>query len=166
VILVAVGASQFPFDRLLRAVEDLPRTEPVVVQHGPSKIRPTGASCRAFVPLEALAGLVREARVVVSHAGVGSILLALANGKKPYVVPRLRAFGETVDDHQVESARQFARAGFVTLVEHPGLLAEAIADSNGSAATVTPAQGVVPLAEELRDYLGAVIGKPSASVLP
>jgi UDP-N-acetylglucosamine transferase subunit ALG13 len=166
VILVAVGGSQFPFDRLLRAVDDLPRTESIVVQHGPSAIRPAGASCEAFVPLETLARLVREARVVVTHAGVGSILLALANGRKPYVVPRLRAFGETVDDHQLESARRFSAAGVVTLVEQPELLAAAIAASNGSAATVTPAAGVVPLAQELRDYLGTVVGRPSASVTP
>jgi UDP-N-acetylglucosamine--N-acetylmuramyl-(pentapeptide) pyrophosphoryl-undecaprenol N-acetylglucosamine transferase len=166
VILVAVGASQFPFDRLLRAVEDLPRTEPIIVQHGPSEIRPAGSSCQAFVPLETLARLVREARVVVTHAGVGSILLALANGKKPYVVPRLRAFGETVDDHQVESARRFAGAGVVTLVEQPGLLAAAIAAeaSNGSGAPVTLANGAVPLVEELRRYLGTVVGRSSATV--
>jgi UDP-N-acetylglucosamine--N-acetylmuramyl-(pentapeptide) pyrophosphoryl-undecaprenol N-acetylglucosamine transferase len=168
VILVAVGTSQFPFDRLLRAVEDLPRTEPIIVQHGPSDVRPTGASCEAFVPLEKLARLVREARVVVTHAGVGSILLALANGRKPYVVPRLRAFGETVDDHQLESARRFASAGVVTLVEQPELLAAAIVagTSNGSGAAVTPADGAVPLVEELRDYLGTVIGRSSESVTP
>ena len=68
-ILVAVGASQFPFDRLLRAVDELPRAEPLVVQHGPSAIRPVGARCLQFVPLHDLAELVREARVVVTHAG-------------------------------------------------------------------------------------------------
>jgi UDP-N-acetylglucosamine transferase subunit ALG13 len=166
VILVAVGASQFPFDRLLRAVEDLPRTEPIIVQHGPSAVRPTGASCEAFVPLETLALLVREARVVVTHAGVGSILLALANGRKPVVVPRLRVFGETVDDHQLESARRFASAGVVTLVEQPELLAATIAAgaSNGSGTTVAPADGAVPLVDELREYLGSVIGQASESV--
>lgn len=165
-ILVAVGTSQFPFDRLLRAVDDLPRTEPIIVQHGPSEIRPAGASCEAFVPLERFARLVREARVVVTHAGVGSILLALANNRKPYVVPRLRAFGETVDDHQLESARRFAGAGVVTLVEQPELLAAAIAKgaSNGSGVPVAPADGALPLVEELRDYLIAVVGRPSVSV--
>jgi beta-1,4-N-acetylglucosaminyltransferase len=167
VILVAVGSSQFAFDRLLRAVEDLPRSEPIVVQHGPSEIRPTGVSCMDFAPLETFVRLIREARVVVTHAGVGSILLALANGKKPYIVPRLRAFGETVDDHQVESARRFARSGVVTLVEKPELLAAKIAaESTDAFASPLPSSPEpAPLVQELRDYLGAVVGAPSPPVM-
>jgi len=157
VILVAVGASQFPFDRLLSAVAELPRVEPLVVQHGPSQVRPSGARCVAFVPLHNLAELVREARVVVTHAGVGSILLALTNGKRPFVVPRLRAYGETVDDHQVESARRFAEAGLVHLVEDPAQLGVAMT-ANGDGTSHELTQGdELQLVRELRDYLGATI---------
>jgi UDP-N-acetylglucosamine transferase subunit ALG13 len=161
-ILVAVGASQFPFDRLLHAVEGLPTREPLVVQHGPSEVRPAGARCLSFVPLETLTELVREARVVVTHAGVGSILLALANGKRPYVVPRLSAFGETVDDHQLESARRFEAAGLVRLVEDPGTIGAAIAAANGD---VAPApSGDVPLVRDLRAYLETAVRRPRSSV--
>jgi UDP-N-acetylglucosamine transferase subunit ALG13 len=38
-------------------------------------------------------------------------------GAKPIVVPRRRALGEHVDDHQVLFARRAARAGDVDLVE-------------------------------------------------
>lgn len=154
-ILVAVGASHLPFDRLLRAVDSLPTGEPLVVQHGPSEVRPAGARCLPFVPLQTLAELVQEARVVVTHAGVGSILLSLANGKRPYVVPRLSAFGETVDDHQLESARRFERGGLVTLVEDPARLRSALAEANGNVA-LAPA-GEVPLVRELRAYLETVV---------
>lgn len=153
-IVVAVGVSEFPFDRLLRAVADVSPGERVVVQHGPSAIRPAGAECTPLLPLEQLAELVREARIVVTHAGVGSILLALANGKRPYVVPRRRRFGETVDDHQLESARRFATAGLVTLVEDPSELATAILDPTDS--SVELPSGPVALVSELRDYLGEV----------
>jgi beta-1,4-N-acetylglucosaminyltransferase len=164
VILVAVGASQFPFDRLVRAVDDLPRDEPIVVQHGPSAIRPRNVACMDFAPLETFARLIRDARIVVTHAGVGSILLALTNGRKPYVVPRLQAFGETVDNHQVESARRFAQAGAVTLVERPELLAATIDVEASSAfdAPVLPTADRLSLVQELRDYLGAVL--PTAQV--
>jgi UDP-N-acetylglucosamine transferase subunit ALG13 len=162
-ILVAVGASQFPFDRLLRAVEDLPGVEPVVVQHGPSEVRPSGARCMPFVPFEDLADLVRSARVVVTHAGVGSILLSLTNGTRPYVVPRRRAYGETVDDHQLESARRFAAAGLVTLVEDPQRLREALAAGATTAADVHSNGGT--LVRDLAAYLAAIIPpiRPSAT---
>ena len=154
-ILVSVGASHFPFDRLLHAVDGLPTGETVIVQHGPSEVRPAGARCVPFAPLQTLADLVQEARIVVTHAGVGSILLSLANGKRPYVVPRLSAFGETVDDHQLESARRLAQAGLVTLVEDLERLPSALAEANGNVA-LAPA-GEVPLVRDLRDYLETVI---------
>lgn len=158
-ILVAVGSSQFPFDRLLRSVGALNGGEELVVQHGPSTVRPEGARCVPFLPFEELGALVRDARVVVTHAGVGSILLALTNGKRPYVVPRRRAYGETVDDHQVESARRFAQAGLVTLVDESTRLAEAVATGNGHVVPLVFDEG--PLAAELRSYLATVVGPPS-----
>jgi UDP-N-acetylglucosamine transferase subunit ALG13 len=126
-----------------------------VVQHGPSEVRPAGARCLSFAPLQTLAELVQEARIVVTHAGVGSILLSLANGKRPYVVPRLSAFGETVDDHQLESARRLEQAGLVTLVKDPERLRSALAEANGNVA-LAPANEV-PLVRELRAYLESVI---------
>ncbi|NYF12670.1 UDP-N-acetylglucosamine transferase subunit ALG13 [Pseudoclavibacter sp. JAI123] len=42
----------------------------------------------------------READVVVTHAGVGTVMDLLNMGKSPVVVPRRAAHGEHVDDHQ------------------------------------------------------------------
>jgi UDP-N-acetylglucosamine transferase subunit ALG13 len=157
-ILVAVGTSQFRFDRLLSVIDRLAGAEPVFVQHGPSEIRPRGATCVPFLPMDELAGLIRDARVVVTHAGVGLILLSHLNGKRPYVVPRRRAFDETVDDHQVESARRFAKAGLVTLVEDPERLADALGEGASKLAPL-PTEGA--LVADLRDYVRTVIGSPA-----
>jgi UDP-N-acetylglucosamine transferase subunit ALG13 len=154
-ILVATGASQFPFDRLLRSVDGLAVGERMVVQHGCSAVRPRGADCLDFVPMPELARLVRDARVVVTHAGVGSILLCLTNGRSPVVVPRLARFGETVDDHQLESARRFAGAGLVTLVEDPAELAPALAAAGDR--TVAPPARDGRLVRDLRSYFEQVI---------
>ena len=123
-ILVTTGASQFPFDRLLRSVDALPAGERVIVQHGCSTVRPGRAECIDFLPMTELAALVSEARVIVTHAGVGSIILCLTNARQPIVVPRLKRYGETVDDHQLDCARRFAQAGMVSLLEDPALLAD------------------------------------------
>jgi UDP-N-acetylglucosamine transferase subunit ALG13 len=162
-IVVTVGASRFPFDRLLRAVEALGAHEGLVVQHGPSQVRPSHASCQPFMSFDELRSHMRSARVVVSHAGVGSMLVALACGKRPYVVPRRREFGETVDDHQLESARRFAQAGMVTLVEDPSQLAEAV-DGEGDprANTFERPHEDDRLAMDLRAYFASVVGPPTA----
>jgi UDP-N-acetylglucosamine transferase subunit ALG13 len=156
-ILVATGASQFPFDRLLRALEGLRSDERIVAQHGVSALRPDGTECVDFVPMPELARLIREARVVVTHAGVGSILLCLTNGRRPIVVPRLKRYGETVDDHQLESARRFAAADLVTLVEDPERLVEMLLAVDDARSELAPPSGESQLVRELRGYLEATI---------
>lgn len=119
-ILVTVGTSETPFDRLLQAFDVVDRPdEELVVQHGPSSVRPRDASCVDFLPFDQLVDAIRRARLVVTHAGVGSIMTTLANGKRPIVVPRLRRFDEAVDDHQLALGRRLAESGLVVLVESP-----------------------------------------------
>jgi UDP-N-acetylglucosamine transferase subunit ALG13 len=112
--------------------------------------------------MDELAQLIRDARITVTHGGVGSVLLSLENGKRPVVVPRLAAYAETVDDHQLESARRFARAGLVTLVEDPAELPDTIAalDCTISAPSGRPN----PLVTEIRQYLGQTLGPPRVTL--
>jgi len=128
-IFVTVG-SALPFDRLLHWLA-LPRDELLVVQHGASSVRPGGATCVAFMGFEEIVRQVQAARVVVCHAGVGSILVALQNGKRPIVVPRLRRFGEAPDDHQEELASRLAAEGLVTLAADSARLHELLASDEG-----------------------------------
>ena len=77
--------------------------------------------------------------------------------KKPIVVPRRKAFGEAVDDHQLQLGRRFAEAGLVTLVEDPDDLGEALAREQVRAAV---AQEASPLAAELLRFLEHAIASP------
>jgi len=133
VILVTIGTSD-PFDRLLAAVATLPAGEQIVAQCGDSTVRPANARCVSFLDFDELTALVADARVVIMHAGAGSVLTALATGRRPIVVPRLHRHGEAVDDHQVEFGRSLAAAGLVTMVDDPAGLAEAVATAPGAAA--------------------------------
>jgi beta-1,4-N-acetylglucosaminyltransferase len=128
-IFVTVGSSTIPFDRLLEAVDAIGLEERAVVQHGTSAIRPRRAEHVDFVDYEAFVGLVREARVTITHGGVGSIMTALSQGKRPIVVPRRRRMGEAVDDHQVAFARRAAELRLIELVEDVDHLENAIARS-------------------------------------
>lgn len=171
-ILVTTGSSGGPFDRLLSVVGRFDVDEEVVVQHGPSALRPHGARCVDYLPFDELGRLVSEARVVVAHAGVGSILLCLARDRAPLVVPRLPSLGEVVDDHQLVLARRLARSGAVTCVEDvddlPDLVRRAGAVSGG---TGSKRGGETALAADLRRYIDSVVpasrgascGGPSAT---
>jgi UDP-N-acetylglucosamine transferase subunit ALG13 len=157
-IFVTVGTSWTPFDRLLGALESLSTDEPLVVQHGASRIRPAGATCVDFLPFERVVELVRLSRAVVMHAGVGSIMVALANNRRPLVVPRLHRFGEAVDDHQLPLAHRFEDAGLVTVVEDVTRLSEALAAGPRTPLALNGGGGA--LVDELREYLSLRIARP------
>jgi UDP-N-acetylglucosamine transferase subunit ALG13 len=158
VIFVTVGTNHARFDRLLAPFVDWDGHEDLVVQHGPSALRPAVATCRDFLPFDESVATIASARMVVTHAGVGSVLLALAHSKRPVVVARLHRFGEAVDDHQQAFAARLARAGLVTLVdlEHDGegalLAALEAAPPLGNSLQAAP-----DLAMDLHRYVESVI---------
>ena len=150
-IFVTIGTCE-PFDRLLTAVNDLDLNEELVAQTGRSTVQPKNASCIPFLPYETLVELVASARVIVTHAGVGSILTALRQGKRPVVVPRLRRFGDAVDDHQLELAVRLSDLGLVTHLADPAGLAEVL--NAGPDELTVPRRGGA-LADELGRYISA-----------
>jgi UDP-N-acetylglucosamine transferase subunit ALG13 len=156
-IFVSVGTNEARFDRLLRAVESLGADEEVVVQHGPSDVRPAGAVCVDYLSFEEMTDHLARARVAVLHAGVGSVLAALASGTRPVVVPRLERFGEAVDDHQVGYARRLHEEGLLVLVEELERLPAVVAEHQGRFEGAVGVEG--RLVEELRELITATIAR-------
>ena len=69
------------------------------------------------IPERELTQAIREADVLVAHAGVGTALAALEVGKCPVLVPRRVAHGEHVDDHQTQIAGELGNRGLALSVE-------------------------------------------------
>jgi beta-1,4-N-acetylglucosaminyltransferase len=155
VIVVTVGTNEAAFDRLVAALDDVPPGEELIAQCGSSLLRPSRASCVDFLPFEEVVKLVRRARVVVTHAGAGSTMVALANRKRPIVVPRLRRYGEAVDDHQVHFAQRLADRDLVTLA-HPENLPDVLAGMRAgvSGAAIGADERLV---EDLRVMIASVL---------
>jgi beta-1,4-N-acetylglucosaminyltransferase len=152
VILVTVGTNEAPFDRLLQAVETLSTDEKVVVQHGSSTVVPANAArTYDFLLFDDLVGEMRASRVVVTHAGIGSIMTALSCGRRPVVAARLVAHREAVDDHQLPVARRLEEAGLVTLVEDLAQLEDAVARAGEEVDVSLGADE--RLVNELREYV-------------
>jgi UDP-N-acetylglucosamine transferase subunit ALG13 len=114
-IFVTVGA-QMPFDRMVRAVDRWAQAcgrEDVVAQIGPTDWRPAHIRWTRFLDPAQFREHVESARVVIAHAGMGSILTALELGKPIIVMPRRGELRETRNDHQVATARQLLAQGRV-----------------------------------------------------
>lgn len=161
-IFVTVGTNEARFERLVEAAGRIPPGEELVIQTGHCLTAPARARCVDFLPFEGMADHARRARVVVSHAGVGSIMLALMAGRRPVVVPRRADLGEAVDDHQLPLARRMDAAGLVRLVEDAEDLPAAVAEG-GSREPMHLGEGTA-LARELHAYLSAHVATAGMGV--
>src|SRR4051812_1211755 len=104
-VVVTLGTHDYGFRRLVQhLVNILPPETEVLWQTGATEVSDLGIEARAAMPADELTAAIREADVVVAHAGVGSALCALDVGKCPVLVPRRARHGEHVDDHQCEIA--------------------------------------------------------------
>jgi SAM-dependent methyltransferase/UDP-N-acetylglucosamine transferase subunit ALG13 len=110
-VLVTVGMSRWPFDRLVTAVSSLAEEHRVFAQIGHAKVRPACPHAR-FIPFEELQSRLAAADVVVTHAG-NTLRLAQRAGKVPIAIARRAALGEMANDHQVEYLRHEERSGRV-----------------------------------------------------
>jgi UDP-N-acetylglucosamine--N-acetylmuramyl-(pentapeptide) pyrophosphoryl-undecaprenol N-acetylglucosamine transferase len=118
-IVVTLGTYRgYGFPRLIeRLIKILPPETEVLWQTGDTDTSGFGISGHYAIPEQDLTQAMREADVVVSHAGVGTALAALEVGKCPLLVPRRLSSGEHVDDHQIQVARELGNRGLAVSVE-------------------------------------------------
>jgi heparosan-N-sulfate-glucuronate 5-epimerase len=148
VIFATVGTHGDGFPRMLEALETLGDGDELVVQYGHGTPPRNATRAEAFLPFGAMAELFDSADVVITHAGVGSILLASRAGHVPVIVPRLARLGEHVDDHQVELTRALEQRGGVLVCWEGDDLAALVAQ-------VPPRQQrTVPAAAALAEAVG------------
>ena len=116
-ILVTVGMTKFPFNRLLdfaNKIAERYQDKKIVVQSGRGKLySKKNLDVKSYLAYDELVSLISKAEVVISHGGPATIYLCLKHGKKPLVMPRRKKFGEQVNDHQVYFTNFFEKKGLV-----------------------------------------------------
>ena len=116
-IVVLLGTFPTAFVRPLVELDRLCRKgiikEKVIVQSGYTEFESEFLEMRPFIPPDELTELYKEARVVISQAGTGSLIKGLKLDKKIISIPRLAKYGEVVDDHQEEILDEFTKLNYV-----------------------------------------------------
>lgn len=122
-IFVVLGTHELPFDRLLEEIDKLilagKINEEVLVQAGHTKYRSERMKFFDFTTYEHMAELYREANLIITHGGTGSITMGMKMGKKVIAVPRLVKYGEHNDNHQLEIVKQFYQTGHILYWNEP-----------------------------------------------
>lgn len=119
-ILVLLGTQNNNFNRLLNAIQENIDNgvidDEVVVQAGFTKFDSKDMKIFSMIDKEKFSKLQDDADLIITHGGVGSIISSLEKGKKVIVVPRLKQYGEHVNDHQIQIAERFKSLGYVKSV--------------------------------------------------
>jgi UDP-N-acetylglucosamine transferase subunit ALG13 len=125
---VSLGNALQPFARLLEGIGRLATQlpQPVIVQHGHTPFRDRACLPAPFLGMDEFIEHIHNADLLIMHAGAGSIMHAVEAGKVPVVMPRRAAFGEHVNDHQVEFAQALAETGKVVIANTPDDLSYAV----------------------------------------
>lgn len=129
-ILMVCGTQKFQLDRMLlemdRLIESGAVTEPVFAQTGHSGYEPKHYQWARFVPGEEFEEKIRNCDLLLTHGGVGTILSGKEWGKPVLIYPRSAAYGEHVDDHQWQIAREFRKRDYALICEDTSQMAQRI----------------------------------------
>lgn len=161
-IFVTIG-TQEPFDRLIKIVDDLAlsfKEEKIVAQVVKTNLVVENLEVIGFVSPDEFERLMLEATVVISHAGMGSIITALTMGKPIIVMPRVASLGEHRNEHQLATVKKMVEIEGVYVVHDENELRTTIQevltlDSKGTGTTFSKvASG--GLITSIRDYIESI----------
>lgn len=113
-IFVTIG-TQAPFDRFIKIIDEV---APQLGEEIMAQVYQLGFEAKNINTVDFLAPdefneLFKEASLIVSHAGMGTILSALQMHKPIIIFPRKAALGEHRNEHQLATAEKFKEMGNV-----------------------------------------------------
>jgi UDP-N-acetylglucosamine transferase subunit ALG13 len=114
-IFVTVG-TQGPFDRLIMAMDALALSIPeipIVAQIADSNYKVRNMKHFSFTNSIEMECYFNSAELIVSHAGMGTIISAFERKKPIVIFPKLAKFGEHRNDHQLATAKRLESLNYL-----------------------------------------------------
>ena len=114
-IFVTIG-TQEPFDRLIKVMDELAlelKDIEIIAQVSQTNYKIKNMKILNFVAPAEFNKYFSEAQLVVSHAGMGTIISALEQKKPIIVMPRLMQYKEHRNEHQLATANRFDKLGYI-----------------------------------------------------
>lgn len=107
-IFVSVGTHEQQFNRLIKKIDELSSKDnySFIAQYGYSDYKPKNIKkIYKFISYNKTLEIIKKSDVIITHCGIGTVLLCLRYKKPTIVVPRLRGFSEHTNDHQLQLAK-------------------------------------------------------------
>lgn len=116
-ILITLGTQDKSFHRLLEIIEKQINlkniNEKVIVQAGYTKFESPNMEIFDLIDMDKFNNYLKEARIIITHGGVGSILTGLKYNKKIIAVARLKKHKEHTNDHQKQIIDIMYKDGYI-----------------------------------------------------
>lgn len=152
-IFLTIGTHE-PFERLIRAVDawagqpgDKPTVFGQITAVGPGDYQPQNFEWVDRLAPNDYAARFAEADLIVSHAGMGSILTALHTGKPIVVMPRRGHLRETRNDHQYTTVKKLGDRPGIYVAEDETRIADVLDRAVADLANPSPAQRISAFAQ-------------------
>ena len=131
-IFVSLGTQDKPFNRIIDYVISLKenlkeiKSEKIIIQLGQTKLLKSDIEriesleniiIYDMLKPEKMKDIIKDADIIITHAGVGTIMECLERNKEIIVVPRKVENLEHVNNHQEEIAYEMEKQGFLTKVD-------------------------------------------------
>lgn len=116
-IFITVG-TDLPFDRMLKVIDTWAgenNRKDVFAQIGEGGWEPRHIAFSHFLQPPDFVERFKSASIIISHAGMGTILSALYHGKPILVMPKRASLGEHRNEHQTATAKRMMELGNVNV---------------------------------------------------
>ena len=124
-IFCTIG-TQAPFDRFVKIVDEVAADldEEVIAQVYKSDYQAKHIKTIDFLPPDEFNRLLSKARLIVAHAGMGTIISAMRQRKPIIIFPRIAALGEHRNEHQLATAQKMKELEYVYVANNAEELKE------------------------------------------
>lgn len=114
-MIFATIGTQAPFDRFVKILDELCKNidEEIVCQTIQTNYQAQNIKTVDFLPPDEFDQYFKKARLIIAHAGMGTIISALRQKKPIIIVPRLASLKEHRNDHQMATAMRMHELGYV-----------------------------------------------------
>lgn len=114
-MIFATVGTQAPFDRFVKILDEIAPEleEEIIAQTCKGEYQVKNIKTVDFLPPDEFNELFAKARIIIAHAGMGTIISALKAQKPIIIMPRIASWGEHRNDHQMATAMKLDELGYV-----------------------------------------------------
>ena len=112
-IFVTLGTQDKQFKRLLEAVDKLDINDKIIAQTGSTEFKSDKVEIHKYLSQRKFNQYMKDADMIITHAGVGTIIAGLKLHKKMIVAARRAEYKEHVNNHQMQILEAFSKDGYI-----------------------------------------------------